>query len=861
MLDTDIRRTPPHAVDRPALRARLDAGLGSPLSLVVAPAGAGKTVLLSQWRRAHPELPFAWLDVTPVDGDAIAFARRLVRTLQTAAPRFRVPVSPVAGTDRLGDAFLEDLAEGLVDAGPVVLVLDDLDRISGSPILPDLWRLVDLVPPGTHVVFSSRVDLQLGWSRHRLQHGLVEIRQSDLAFDDETTARVLSAITGRPVPRETAASVTASTEGWAVGVQLTALGLRFSPEPDRVVEVLADTDRLVVDYLSEEVLDGMAPERRDALMRLAVLDEVTAGLVETVTGLPGAAFIAGLERDSLFFVPVPGNPGWYRFHRLFRDLLLIRLRVSSPSQEQVVLERAADWLVEAGHPDAAVEYLLRARRWDRVILHARVAASEAFTPQRAAAVVRWLGQVPPEVRTANPDVELLRGVSEMLTGRGSFAVDDLRALVAGGRLDPGQRVVALASIAGCVAMLPHPEVFADTAQRALDELDRHPDVVPPDLYGLTSRPVLAAVSQVALGRAHLMRGALGEARRVLRAALVSDGITLRPARIGCLGSLAVVEALSGRLSIARDHADEALVAADEADLVAHPSTADAYFALSLIGIYRGEYETAALALAEARTRAEFDHRTQLLWLAQLIDMILDPAQAELVGDDLPGPPPGYIRQATVSISMRRARLKGQKTVAAPSPAWSVVAFEEVAGLLSFGQPAAARERLAQLRFDADPLAPLPAIELEILVGWMCALEGKRPAAREHLQSALDTAEPEWLVHPFVRAGPRVADLIDDLPSTPTEFRRQVIQRMRASAADRGPRLADDLTPRELELLAFLPSRLTIADIAARCYVSTNTIKTHFGHIYRKLGVTGRDAAIERARQLGLIDDGQIARVG
>jgi LuxR family maltose regulon positive regulatory protein len=193
--------------------------------------------------------------------------------------------------------------------------------------------------------------------------------------------------------------------------------------------------------------------------------------------------------------------------------------------------------------------------------------------------------------------------------------------------------------------------------------------------------------------------------------------------------------------------------------------------------------------------------------------------------------------------------------------WNGVAFEEIAGLLTEGQLSAAHARLAQLRFDPDPLAPARTVEIELLLGWMGALEGRRAAARDHFHNAVAVAAPEGLVDPFVRIGSTVAELVDELIATRTEFSRFAVGRARAAAAAQDRKLVDDLTPRELELLAYLPSRLTIADIAARCFVSTNTIKTHLGHIYRKLGVSGRDAAIQRAVELGLIDAREIARVG
>ncbi|MDY0908248.1 LuxR C-terminal-related transcriptional regulator [Microbacterium sp. CFBP9034] len=860
---TEHRRIPPHAVDRPALRLQLDAGVRAPLSLIVAPAGAGKTVLLSQWAQSRPDIAVAWFDITAADDSPDAFARRLVDGLTAVVPSFHPPSAPIeASENRLGEAFLEDFAGTLADAGTVVLVFDDLDRLSGTAILTDLWRLVDLLPRNAHAVFASRVDLQLGWSRHRLEHGLVELRQRELAFDDATTARVIERIAGKSVTDEAVAAVTARTEGWAVGVQLTALSLRFSHDPGRVVDTLADTDRLVVDYLSEEVLDALQPERRDALVRLAVLDEVSAGLVEAVADVDGAGFLAELERDSMFIVAVPGRPGWHRFHRLFRDLLLYRLRAADRHAEARLLEAAADWYLAEGEAETAVEYLLRARRWDRVLEHVLTTGRDVFEEVRTATVARWLRRLPPEVRAASADAELLLALTEAMSGRGKIAVDALQALLVDDTLTIGQRQVALAYLAAGVQFHPRTDLFVAAGHDALALLDEHPETQPPDLLGLTTRAILTYVGRGSLGRAHLFLGDLAEARRWLTVALDMAGFAYTPYRVHLLGSLAVLDALTGRLVSATELADEALETAREFDLLAHPAPGDAYLARAIVAIQRGEPDVGALALAEGELRAASNQRTQLMWVARLVSMLIDPSDDRTKTADPASKPPPLVRQAMVALAMRRTRLRGLPAPSStPATSWSPVAFEEVAALLTDGHPGAAHARLAQLRFDPDPLVPIRTVEVELLLGWTCALEGRRARAREHLAAALALAEADWIVDPFVRAGPVVADLLEDLIGTRNEFARVVVSRIGAAVGTRDRKLVDELTPRELELLAFLPSRLTIADIAVRCFVSTNTIKTHLGHIYRKLGVSGRDAAIERALEIGLLDAREIARVG
>jgi LuxR family maltose regulon positive regulatory protein len=138
------------------------------------------------------------------------------------------------------------------------------------------------------------------------------------------------------------------------------------------------------------------------------------------------------------------------------------------------------------------------------------------------------------------------------------------------------------------------------------------------------------------------------------------------------------------------------------------------------------------------------------------------------------------------------------------------------------------------------------------MAWMCEIDGRPLRAREHLESALAIAHVEGLVHPFLRAGERVIDLVDEMFSAHDDFARRIARVARAATTRSHTSLVQELTARELELLAYLPTRLTIGDIAERCYVSTNTVKTHLGHIYRKLGVPGRNAAIERAVELNLL---------
>lgn len=853
---------PPHAVDRPSLRRQLDSALASPLALIVAPAGAGKTVLITQWAQSRPDLAVAWFDLSAADRAVGAFVRRLCAGIAAVAPRFSPPeLPPVTARTRLGEPFLIDLAERLADVGDLVLVFDDLDHLAKTTILTDLWRLVDLLPRDVHAIFSSRVDLNLGWSRHRLEHDLVEIRQRELAFDDETTGRVLSAIAGREIAPATAAAVTAQTEGWAAGVQLTALRLRFADDPDRIVDELTDTDQLVMNYLSVEVLEALRPERRDALMRLAVLDEVSAGLGEAVAGIAGGDdFLARLERDSLFLVRVPGRAGWFRFHRLFRDLLIYRVRATDAAAETAVLEAAAEWFLAAGDAGTAIDYLLRGHRWERamdLILHVDPGPYEAV---RASKLAQWLSLVPADVRAERPDAELLLAIANTVSGHGVSAVDALQRLVADRELSIGRRQIALAYLSAEVQFAPRPELFADIADEAVALLESHPDAEPPDLMGFTSRPLLQLISHASAGRAQLMLGRVDRAREQLAAALSPVALAHPRQRVHALGTLAIAEALSGLLTDASEHANEALELARDIGAHGHPAPADAHLARALVCVQRGDSGAGAASLAVAVAAAASDNRTQLLWLAHVVSRLIHPRDMADSVESL-GPPPPLVRQILTGISMRESREKGL-TVAptAPSAEWSAVAFEEIAACLEVGLLSQARVRLAQLTVSGVQPDPIAGIEVDVLTAWLCLGEGRRTSAREHLEAALERAQEDRLARPFLRVGPALLDLLDEVPVGRGEFGRAIAERLRRQGAPRTERLVDELTPRELELIGYLPTRYTIADIAERCFLSTNTIKTHLAHIYRKLGVGSRDAAIERATELGLFDVREGSRI-
>jgi len=854
----DRRLAPVHAVPRPGLLALLDAGVRAPLTVVIAPAGSGKSVLLAQWVRSRPDLTVAWFEVSAADRDAAHFARRFSAGLSAAHPAVPPVRTQPEMTGGLGETYLDALVGALADVDEeMVIVVDDVQQLRSAQLVDDLWELAERLPHTVHLVLASRVDTGMRLTQHRLRHSLVEIRQHQLLFDDEDTEQLLRLLTGTEVDARTAELVRRHTDGWAAGVQLAGLTLRSRPGDD-VMASIAESDRIIVDYLAEEVLDAQAAERRAAMLALSVPDELHPDLVAELVdsgagGHAGPDILRDLERESMFLTGLAHRPGWYAFHPLFRDLLRMRLRIEHPGLEETLLQRVAAWAQARNDSATAVEALLGARRWEDAMALILTAGREAFELGYAGTVARWLAAVPEEVRRADVDADLLYGITVGISGNSLEAVNVLRLIADNPEVDLGRRTVARSWLGASVQFRPPAERALVDAELAVEALTADPDLSPPPLLQLTQREPSLTLAYGALGRAQLFLGRMEEAERSFHLSLDSVSGAYPPYRIHVLGSLAVLHALSGRLIAAAARADEALLLAAEADLLEHQSTGDAHIARALVAALRGTPDSGSLSLREGVLRASWNARHQLLWLAVLAERIGPCARGPVEVPEPPTPAPPIVRTEFDALALRAARQAGEPEPPHETPAgWSSVTFEEIASLLARGETDAAVRRMREHGTGAASRSLVSRVQQELLQGWLQAFSGDPASSETHLVRALSLAEPEGLLDPFVSAGRAIAALVEALPGAPTAFRREVVRRAGLVGAGATEELPDPLTPREVAILAYLPTRLSNAEIAAREFVSLNTVKTHIARIYRKLDVQSRTAAVDRAADLGLL---------
>lgn len=859
-------------VDRPDLLRRMDHALELPLTMIVAQAGAGKTVLLQQWTSSC-EHAIAWIDLEAEDDDPMRFARRLVAALsESGADLSGIARLSALGGGGLGAPFVETLTSELASFPETVIVLDDLHHLSNVVLLADIGRLAAALPRSIHLVIATRVDPPIPWSRLRLRGRMHELRQLDLAMTHDESAELLSRITRRDIGPGAVDAILSRTEGWAAGLQLAGLTLKFQDEgSDEFVAELAGSDRLIAEYLTEEVLDALPERSRSLLLRMSPLDVMTAELVDHVLERDDAQrLFERLEHESLFLVAIDAGRTRVRFHHLFRDLLRYRLRSEDPAGERRLLGRAADFHLARGESTPAIEYLLRAADWDRALDAIMARGSEVFERGEMRTVIRWITSVPEHARSGRLDVQLELGILVGMQGETVRAVDTLDRVARHPGATSGERLTAEAWISAAAQWSARPDETLRAAERALAALDGEPDVRPPDVMRLTTPALLRTLATGSGGRSQFLLGDFAEAEAWMDRALATDGMSYPPFRVGMLGSLALLHAWSGRTVDAELLAAEAIGTAVATSLQAHPVVADAHLAQALVAYKRGRPDAAAQPLRDGTLSAEANHRTQMSWIARYASAVLagldgrfDDALelTDLSSHDAASAPAPAVRDRLVAARMSVLRRSGRPDQAMHlhaagargTAAAASVASEAVAAALALGQVATAKALLADTadRFRGE--RPRGAVQRLLLRGWIAELDGSRRAALELVDAALGRAEPEGLVAPFLESDPAVLDLVEELAQAHGGFAATVATRSGADVPARAnAALADPLTDRELEILAHLTDHSTTAELAKLCFVSINTIKTHTAHIYRKLGVSGRSAAIAKARDLGLL---------
>ncbi len=845
---------------------------------VSAPPGSGKTFLLRSWIGAAGLAEHtAWVAVQGAERDPQRFWISVADALRgTAAGSALVrPLTAAPGLD--GWAIVERLLQDLAPLDDRVwLVIDDLHQLSSAEVQHQLEVLVLRAPPELRFVLSARHDLRLGLHRLRLEGELTEIRAADLCFTVDE-ARALFETAGVELPDSVLALLVDRTEGWAAGLRLAALSLAGHPDPERFAAQFSGSERTVAEYLLAEVLERQTEEVRWLLLRTSVLERVNGELADLLTGGSGGERILHeLEEASAFVVALDASRSWFRYHRLFADLLQLQLRRTAPDEPTTLHGMAAGWYAAHGYPVEAVRHAQAAQDWG---LAARLLSDHWFGLRldgRMATARELLAGFPAGLHAADAELAALLAASEVNRGALAEAERHLALATPGLASVPAERrghiqvmlAVLRLSLAGQRGDLPAvieetqrllaPAGAADVAQPGLRD----------DLRGLAliSLGIVESLAPPALEAERHFEQGVALARRIGRPYLEITG----------LAHWAMVTA-SRSFALAVEQSSQAVELARRHGWTEEPIAAAAYAVLAGAMVWQGRLEEAEPWLERAERPVRQESRPAALMTLHHVRGMLELARgqddealgtfqaAERLGELLVRPHPLVTRTRACLV---HALVRAGDTARAEQAVTELSEQERDSGEM--------RAALALLRLAQDDpgtataaLAPVvdgPAAGLHpvwaVAAFWLEAIArdrlGDPGAAGRALEHALDLAEPDGVLWPFlVCPAPGLLERHTGYRTSHAALVSQILNLL--GDEERGrmivpapARLTEPLSNSEIRVLRYLPTNLSVPEIAGGLSVSVNTVRTHLRHLYAKLGAHRRTEAVERARALGLL---------
>jgi LuxR family maltose regulon positive regulatory protein len=902
-----IPPTRPDVVSRPRLIERLNQGLDCRLTLVSAPAGFGKTTLVSEWLSGL-ERPSAWLSLDESDNDLARFLSYVIAALQRIdATPSTLPPSGASG-QALGlkaQALLQTPKPPAIEPllTPVineiaaldtsfVLVLDDYHAITLPTIHEVVTFLLEHMPLNMHLVIATREDLPMLLARLRAERQMMEIRGGDLRFTEEEATAFLNQTMGLKLSPEDVTSLERRTEGWIVGLQLAALSMQEVP-PERIpdfIHAFTGSHRYIVDYLTEEVLRSRPPGTRSFLLRTSILDRLTGRLCDAVCDAAcegdGQATLERLEEANLFLVPLDNERRWYRYHHLFAELLHNQLVASHPELVSTLHRTASTWFESEGLLSEAVAHSIAAQDWQlaaRQILRTMIemmSRGENYTTS-----LRQLEALPDEIVRASPHLGIM--YAYVLAIR--IQLD---------RVEP--RLQEIESTAGdqlttelelqIKDVRAHVAILQNNGERA-SELSREVlEALPEDRADDNPLQRQARMGMVFnFGHIYLFfKGNAPEAQHWYAETLAlcqeagSTTLSLR-----AMMGLAQAQQLQGQLHLAYETCQQGLqLAKTTEERYGQGLPATAWVQVVLADLLRewNKLDDAADYLEECIELCRLWQVGDMLCASYLFQARVRQAHGYFAGAldsirqaehlpqtyrDVPwtgGPIPacrarlmlaqavsaedaGYLKAVEQWVEARGLRTDGEiKSLKA-----EIEHLVWVRLLIIQDEPNQALKLLARLLQAAEDGGRRGhVVEILALQALAQGALGDTQQALISLERSLSLAKPEGYVRLFVDEGLPMLKLLRQAAARgiAPDYVGELLAAFEIETEDEG--LVEPLSDRELEVLCLLSTDLSAPEIAAELVISANTVRTHIKHIYSKLDAHSRYEALERAKELNLL---------
>lgn len=878
LLPTKLYLPPMRAdwVARPRLLERLGRNPQTKLVLVSAPAGYGKTTLVTAWLRQLEGTAICWLSLDADDSDPQQFFRYLAAAIRPL-PAVQTSLEQLLQANQefpaktLVKALVHDLSPVTV---PFLLILDDYHVLDSAEVDGALAVLLDLMPPQMTLALTSRSDPGFPIARLRARGQLIELRADDLRFTAAEAAQFLQQTMGLTLQPAQIAALEARTEGWIAGLQMAALSLQHEAEDvrDAFVRNFAGSHRYIMDYLIEEVFNHQPQAVQDFLLQTAVLNRFNASLCDAVRqDDQSEQMLSYIEAHNLFLIPLDDHRYWYRYHHLFAEFFRMKLQRQDKLLRTLLHRRAADWF--AGHNllREAFHHAEQADDRERIAALIITHAAPLMQQGRFTELSKWLALLPTEIIQANSVLFMAQlWVETTLLGATSQEPPYAAAQIVveqDATLSELIRRYLLAQLDAMRAMFAanrnQPDAARNFAERAL--------------LALPGEEVrVRQTVNLQLGSVLRFNGDFGDALAAYRQVL-AGGVNTQHALAYFLALYQVLRLLrlSNRLNEAytlfEKHVAQRQVSGEQSPLVGFEFVESAYLHLA-----RGHLDKALALAQQALPLCEQTGFTEVVAYAHHLPACVyalqqQPALAQAAHNEVQAVLQPTARGGSGAIKMvmalRFARLQGDTAAldrlladetageTLPSDLQIELKIELAQAHLAQNQPTQALALMHELEQTFSDDFGFLAVDRSLVTGAAYLLIGEHEPALVALNDALNLAVPQQHLAPFILGGDPVRRLLQTAYNRLDDPAKRFVDAVFAvwgTAVSPPQPLVDPLSERELEILTLIAAGLKNKEIAGRLVISLNTVLYHNKNIYGKLGVRKRTQAVAKAQELGLI---------